>query len=132
MRKIFSLVAVAIVAATLAGCMEHSGYAEERTPVNYAEPEMMPAPTQVAYNGGAGYAGPRMARQSGCTGPNSRFSEEAGGCVHRIADKGELNRLSRRMPIGTDPNCTGNPGYWTTVSGPQGPISIHRTCVYRH
>ena len=132
MKKIFSLLVAAVAASLLAGCMEHTGYAQERIPVTYAEPAVMPAPGPVvAYNGG--YDMHRGVRQSDCSGPNSHYSDEAGGCVHRITDKAVLNRISPRMPIGTDPRCTGEtPGYWTTVSGPQGPISIHRTCVYRH
>ncbi len=126
--RFITRLAVIGVALALAGCFAHDReYAEAED----AGPAMTSAPanTQVAYNGGYGMH--REVRPSDCGGPNSAYSREAGGCVHRITDQAVLNRLSPRIPLGTDPKCTGNPDYWTMAQGPYGSVSIHRTCVYR-
>jgi hypothetical protein len=128
-----------LVAMPLAGCYTNAN--APWTPPAAYETRWAP-PTPAPYEQPAAYGeldddvGPMPVaygrRPGSCIGPNRVYSAEAGGCVVRVTNPAELNRVAPRMPIGTDPKCTGNAGYWTTVPSRHGPMSIHRTCVYRN
>ena len=138
MRKLIIVAAAIATALLLAGCGHDYGYAGHVRAPHWAPHHYGPRPVVGAaiYGGhswhGRQVAEPAVVQPDDCRGPDRVFSEEAGGCVVRITDRDTLERISPRVPIGHDPQCTGNAGYWTTVEGPQGPINVHRPCVYGH